>query len=442
MAGNTGTFNNLNNTTENGTVNADTFTLTGNGTTDIFNLFDGNDTVTVGAGGTYINQTVYGGAGDDAVQNLGNNSLIYGNQGVDTISFANATNRDTVYGGQGNDAITATSGNSFLIYGNLGNDTVNLGGATGVVGSSTIYGGQGNDIITGSSGTDYINGGQDNDTITSGAGTNNTLIGGVGRDTITSNGTAALIYGNQNDDAITSNANLATVYGGQGTDTITVAGAAATPTVTNNIIYGNLGDDAVSLTNANTSTVYGGQGVDTITITGSGTAGAAATGTDVGANNVVYGDLGNDVINAGANESTIFGGQGDDQITASNQFDTISGGDGRDLLNITGAVVTPANAAATPPVTSQALTISDFVTGQDTITLGGGAGTSQNFSTATVNGGLDQAITAAQSSTSTYTFVAGSSDGFIFFKSGGNLTGAVLTGDNTLASFNANDIAG
>ena len=143
------------------------------------------------------------------------------------------------------------------------------------------------------------------------------------------------------------------------------------------------------------------------------------------------------------NESTVYGGQGDDKITAKNAFDQISGNLGNDSFNITGATVVTGSGGVGANTSAHALTITDFVTGEDTITLGGGGAGTTNFATRSVNGGLDQAIKVASTGAGQYTFVAGSTDGYLFLASStGTLTGAVLTGDNSTALFSSKDIAG
>ncbi len=446
------TENNVSNATINGTTADDQFTFNGTGTSDSVTGFDGSDLIEVGTGpgqATYNDCTVVGGTGNDGIFGFGSDSLIYGNQGDDTILFEQPTTGTTVYGGQGNDLISSNfgfvnnEGTNFLIYGNLGNDTVNLTGS----GGSTVYGGQGSDSITGSGGTDYINGGVGTDTITGGAGSSSTLIGGDGSDVISSAGAATMIYGNTGDDQLSSTGAQASIFGGQGSDTITLTGTAganggAATGAMNSLVYGNLGDDSITLTGANTSTVYGGQGSDVLTVTGSATS-ATDDGSTVGStgvNNVLFGNAGDDVINTGFNRASVDGGSGNDIITGNNQNDVFTGGSGNDSFNITGATAT----ASTSTTSAKALEITDFVSGTDNITLGGGAATSANFKVAQVNGGLDQAISQAANTTG-YTFVAGSTNGYIFYNSAGTpatLTGATLDGLNSINAFSTKDIAG
>jgi len=438
------TFNltNQNDSTVNGTTDADTVNLAGNGTRNSFNLSDGNDTIT-GADADYITSSVSFGFGDDSLTSgIGSNSIVYGNQGQDTLDFGSAASGIDVFGGQGNDTVTVTAGTGYLIYGNLGDDVINLNGDTDgdSVGSSTVYGGQGADSITGSSSGDII-------------------FGGQGLDSITTFGSGSMVYGNLGDDVMSVNGSSSSVFGGQGSDTITVGDNLPTSNtsgfVQNALIYGNLGDDTITLTAANSSSVYGGQGSDTITIAG-GTQGAAAPDT-VNANNTLFAGDGDDVVNVNFNQSTVDGGAGDDIITAANNYSSLTGGADSDQFNITGATVQqPAAATADAgAVTAHALTITDFVTGVDKISLGAPAGTTNNFSSGTVNGGLTEALASATGTPDTglaagdYEFIAGTNDGFIFYNAGmgtgatdANIQGATLSGLNSISDFHAGDLIG
>ena len=406
--------------TFNGTSVADTYTLNGTGTHDTFNLLSGNDTINGNPGANYTNTVVYFGDGNDTLaagSGIGAGSIIYGNQGNDTLNFDNAASTGTaIFGGQGNDRITITAGTNYYVAAGIDDDTIDLGGPTGNVGASQLLGGDGNDTITGSSGADYIDAGTGNDVVR-GGGAGSFLIGGDGNDTITVRGATNSVDAGTGDDTVTLNAaaTSSTVRGGTGSDVITSAAATS-------IIYGNQGNDTISVGGSG-STVYGGQDSDLITITG-------------GAGSIVYGNLGSDVINTGGNQATVYGGQGNDQIIGSNTQSVLSGNLGNDFFNIAGAAVAMGG--------TNALTITDFVSGSDTVALGGPAATSRNFNSVMVTGGLQQAEAQASTAAGQYTFVAGTSDGYLFLGdgNGGFSSAATLTGDNTLASLTAADISG
>ena len=186
--------NNASNTLISGTQNDDTVTFTGVGTSDTVDGSDGNDTITVtqGAANNYTSSDINAGLGNDVISGFGNFSLIYGNQGNDSIVDNLSTGVDTITGGMGNDTIlfgnvgaAGASISSGIIYGNEGNNQISITGG----GNDTIYGGNSsvdaagngdgnniidisaqnsvtggpsvvNDLIFGGSGNDIINFGQ------------------------------------------------------------------------------------------------------------------------------------------------------------------------------------------------------------------------------------------------------------------------------------------
>lgn len=64
--------------------------------------------------------TLYGGAGDDTLNGLGNNDTLYGGSGTDILNGGSGD--DNLYGGSGSDALSGGSG-SDMLYGGQGNDT-------------------------------------------------------------------------------------------------------------------------------------------------------------------------------------------------------------------------------------------------------------------------------------------------------------------------------
>ena len=169
--------------------------------------------------------------------------------------------------------------------------------------------------------------------------------------------------------------------------------------------------------------------------------------------------MGNDILRDNSSNtatgSTLFGGQGNDTIVSEvANNDVMNGGLGNDLF------VDSYGTTATPHTT----TVSDFVTGTDQVSFGSGAGiglnapapsgNSTNFATTQDNTVTTEALaaTAAQKAEAGnanihYVFVAGATDGYLFYDGAGSGTGSfnaeiTLTGHNSLASFSANDITG
>lgn len=229
-------------------------------------IIGGSDADTLS--GTPGRDTLSGGAGDDHLTARGPD-LIFGNQGADVISLTSSTDTSQVFGGTGNDSINSWGGGD-LLFGNAGDDYifVQLNGTPSSE-ENFAFGGLGNDTIRaylldlsafGGAGDDSIIGSARN-----GGTAADYLIGGAGNDTISGDGGSDRIYGNQGDDLIfgsspldfaTSSSNHNdTVYGGQGSDTIYYG----------DVVYGNLGNDVIHIRQG--SDVYGGQGSDTFHFT-------------------------------------------------------------------------------------------------------------------------------------------------------------------------------
>ncbi|MDP7150849.1 MAG: hypothetical protein QGI08_03510 [Paracoccaceae bacterium] len=119
------------------------------------------------------------------------------------------------------------------------------------------------------------------------------------------------------------------------------------------VIYGNGGDDTITVYHQFSQGIYGGEGNDAITVIG-GDAGAApadASNEDP-ARNWIYGEdgndtivmaggddfasggAGNDSINAGAGNDTIEGDEGDDNLAGGDGDDFVDGGAGNDTITL------------------------------------------------------------------------------------------------------------
>ncbi|MEQ8798063.1 MAG: Ig-like domain-containing protein [Salinisphaeraceae bacterium] len=181
-----------------------------------------------------------------------------------------------------------------------------------------------------------------------------TLSGGSGDDTITGgNSVMNTIAGNAGDDLLTGGTVNDTISGGEGDDTIVSQGG-------NDSLDGNAGDDSINAGPGN-NTVDGGTGADTVTVGGG--------------NNTITGGEGNDVVNDGAGNSTITGDAGDDTVNLGAGIDSVDTGDGADVVN-GGANVTNADRLQGGDgndllnITGQtAATDLDYVQGFDTISL-------------------------------------------------------------------------
>ncbi|MHA6913268.1 calcium-binding protein [Ralstonia pseudosolanacearum] len=163
-------------------------------------------------------------------------------KGMTSAAYSGTVNAETINGWDGidniaglggNDTINAYAGNDVLDGGD-GNDSILAGD-----GNDQVLGGLGLDTIDGGNGDDTIDGGDDNDTITDTVGTN-TLRGGAGNDTITGRGTFQ--GGTGNDSLVSSDFYSGDTYlfnVGDGQDTISDYGGSAA------MGYTTAGDDTL-----------------------------------------------------------------------------------------------------------------------------------------------------------------------------------------------------
>ena len=352
------------------------------------------------------NDIVYGGAGDDYIDVCEGNDIVFGEAGDDTI-IGGAGNDTYIYNvGDGNDTITDTSGTDTiqfgegisaenLIFRGLKNDLIitfnNTEGSiiiknfclnsnyrienfnfsdgseltsqdilaslvvkgdttvntlTGSEAGETIYSYEGNDTINALGGNDKIYGGTGDDIINSGKG-NDTIIYnlGDGNDTIMDNGgTDTLQFGEgisaenlifkglKNDLIISFTDNEGSIiiknfcsnsnYRIENFKFSDGSSLSLSKVLTMLVTEGDATDN--TLTGSETGeTIYGYEGNDTINA--------------LGGNDKIYAGEGNDTINSGSGNDIITGGTGDDKITDTSGNDTYiyNFGDGNDTIKDT-----------------------------------------------------------------------------------------------------------
>lgn len=318
--------------------------------------FAGVDTLLGGAGidtlyGGDDRDALHGEDGDDILHGENGDDLLYGGAGNDTLNGGAGIDRlfggdgdDIMSGGEDNDVFEGEAGNDSiftgngldLVYGGDGDDRVN-DGVTNTTGRKYIYGGAGNDIIQGGSDQDIIYGGDDNDTIYGNYGLD-TIFGEGGQDNIHGGEGDDNLYGGDGNDTIQGHIGLDRLFGGDGDDILygyaanvelmtTLYGAHVVQSKYinggngNDTIYGGAAGDEI-FTGIGTDTVYAGDGDDRINNGQFNMTGVKR----------LYGEGGDDIIEAGDDHDFVWGGDGNDSISGHFGDDTLYGGAGNDSI--------------------------------------------------------------------------------------------------------------
>lgn len=286
----------------------------------------GNDSIYLGDQlRTFASVFVGGGQGNDLVgtYNSGAYAASGGTAGAINANFSGVS----VAGGDGNDTVfvnfSGGSAKQFKVAGNADNDSVVFSGADAEVNTGLVGGGKGNDtvVIVADSGFSMsIRGGDGNDLIDANfsAGSVKGLIEGDG--STTGNDTIRLSFGS----TYSSN----TVDGGDGADSIVLSGM--TTDGGSNLILGGSGKDtiffqsagAAGLTVLSASTIKGEAGNDSILLE------TESAGTFV--SSIIYGNKGDDTITISHTEANGVG------ASAGSYAITMQGGLGTDLMTNSG----------------------------------------------------------------------------------------------------------
>ena len=347
------------------TGGADADTLYGNGGDDKVTGNGGDDVLTGGAG----NDTISGGDGDDYLMGDAGNDRLDGGAGSDWAGYESAnaavkvdlsltTAQNT--GGGGTDTLL----NIENVYGTAYADTLTGSAANnmlfGAAGNDSISGGQGDDFMAGGAGADTLSGGDGDDTVSyddgdttgvnvnlatgvaTGHGTDSLVsiegvYGSGGDDTLTAGATGSYLGGSGGNDSLTSGSGADYIEGGSGNDV--VGGLTA-----GDVVSGGEGNDTFNLTRGSEGevTITAGEGDDVLagdagalSITFNGGAGRDQVLAQGGSANF---DLGGDAdfLNYSAytynSEVRIDAGDGDDKIYVRYGSNTVSGGDGDDII--------------------------------------------------------------------------------------------------------------
>ena len=372
---------------------ADNDTAATNGGNDTVEGGTGNDVITGGAG----NEVLGGGDGNDSITIGGGSDNASAGDGNDTIVAAgNFNSADTIAAGDGTDVMTMTTAmadtnfgsvtglEAVAVTGNLAHTIGTTAEAAGIRSvtmdaaavadtlSATTYttaitvdmSGAGNDLIqlsnadntvsfgstdelVASTGADSIAFGSGTDTIRADVDGTNATSGTIDLDQIIGL-ESVVVNASTGTDVVTVQFDAVTTTT---TETITVDGAALTGgtdslTVTNNAgtnskffnITGGVGNDTLqggaNVTGATGDTLSGGTGNDSLT--------------GQNGNDSILGGAGSDTITVGTGSVNVSGGDANDTINMAATLtvaDTVDGGSGTDIMTVTAALGTAADAA-------------------------------------------------------------------------------------------------
>lgn len=298
-------------------------------------------------GGANINAT--GGAGANTLDgNSGNNTLdggagadrMYGGAGDDTYYVDNAGDLVIETVGNGSDRVFSS-----VTYSINGHDveqltltgTANIN-AAGSADDNILIGNTGNNFLNGRGGADQMSGGAGDDTYSvdnagdqvvenAGGGTdrvNATVSFAIGTqeiERVSLMGTASInATGGAGDEMLVGNSGNNVLDGGQGVDRMYGAAGDDTFYIDNALdrVFETSGNGFDQVFSSTTCTVYG-QYVEVITLTGTDNIGAVGSSIS----NTIYGNSGNNTINALAGADAMYGGAGTDTYYVDHANDAV-----------------------------------------------------------------------------------------------------------------------
>ncbi len=314
--------------------------------------------------GEVITKTINGREYSFTNNGIANNTLNYSvNANTDTVTFDGSDlqikglenqshilairgSNNIVNGGNLNDKITIESGSNNTINANGGNDTIINDSE-----NNAINGGDGNDTISLNKSTNLaVNSGNGADTINIASSNNTQVNAGSGDDKIVVNGTNNTIKAQDGNNSITVNGDSNTISATTGNNKLVLASDDNTVTLGNgNNIYGISGDsNNVTVQNAvGTVNVMGAgntvnqtQGVNDVVIKGSGNSYSSTLGSkDVkvtGSGNTIITGTDSDTVELNGDSNSITTAGGNNEITVIGNSNQIQGGNGIDTIKLTG----------------------------------------------------------------------------------------------------------
>lgn len=381
---------------------------------------------------------IAGTAGDDTFAAVGSSEVLHGGAGNDTASYLTSaasvtigltgstglggdaegdklSNIENLLGSSFDDVLSGDAGNNTLV-GGAGNDTVSYAQATAgvrvklaTVGRPQRTSGAGIDTL---SGFENLTGSGFNDFLT-GSAVTNVLHGGAGKDWLIGGGGVDTMDGGEDGDTYIIDSDIVHDTGTAGTDTV--------------------------FTNRST-TLASDSGIEILSGKVGSTRSLALTGNEL--DNRIIGNDGNNLLRGLAGADSLYGGLGNDLLEGGVGRDTVSGGAGSDTYVF----------QAGDSKRRIFDIVLDFLSGVDKIDLdtigaGGllpGAYAETAIGSDDFRSGRDAAAAAMALGAISAAFVAGTTNGWLFWSTDGNNTtieqAVRLNGANTLGAFDHADL--
>lgn len=270
---------------------------------------------------------------------------------------------DVVKGTGYGDLLKAGNRSGVTLLGGGSRDIVEGGRGTGNVldgqeGDDIVTGGPAAEILRGGPGSDFLKGGRGADELSDDAGTGNMLDGGAGNDRLSASNGRSTLAGGPGADVLIARGGATGMSGGSGADTYMIKGGAKVVAINEGR---NDGHDVVKSWRSVTLPPM----VEELRLQGR----RNLTGTASFGRQVLVGNDGNNVLNAGPGFDRMDGGKGNDTIHLSAVgFDDATGGPGNDRFVLNGAP-TPTDTVAPKGTPYLAHTVTDFTPGRDTLVL-------------------------------------------------------------------------
>ena len=286
----------------------------------------GSDQNDILKGGLEVDNTLYGGDGNDTIYGIGYANVLHGDAGDDTIF--SGIGDDAIDGGADTDTVDYSYSHNISVSVDLGAGTASTTSMSDTLTSiENVTTGSGDDTITGSGGDNVIRSGAGDDVIY-GIGGANTIYTSNGDDTVTGGTGVDTIYTEEGDDTIITSAGDDTIDGGSGSD---LADYSSSSTGLNVTLEDNGAATSIS------HTIGGIAYTDTVTTVEGLKGSLSQVNTLIGNNldNTLIGGNLADTLKAVSGNNTLDGGAGDDILFAGIGNDTLIGGTGTNTANYT-----------------------------------------------------------------------------------------------------------